>query len=106
MLGPGGRGLSWARGASGGMSQSMSMTGPVPESRANRYQILEDDSGAPVSSDNKPPFSGRASLGGPPNRGNQDFRGPMSGPNRSAFYTKEGDRERQMDGGRPQHSKY
>lgn len=100
MLGPGGR-ASWGRGASGGMSQSMSMSGPGGPT--NRYHVLEDDSGAPSSlSQDKAPFSGRASMGGPPNR-HQEFRAPMSGHNKNAFYSKDGDRDRQMDGGRPQH---
>lgn len=101
MLGPGGR-ASWGRGASGGMSQSMSMSGP--SGPANRYHVLEDDSGAQssISQDSKAAFSGRASIGGPPSR-HQDYRTPLSGHNKNAFYPKDGDRDRQMDGGRPQH---
>lgn len=100
MFGPGGR-ASWGRGASGGMSQSISMSGPGGPT--NRYHVLEDDSGAPSShsQDNKAPFSGRASLGGPPMR-HQEFRTPLSSHNKSAFYSKDGDRDRQMDSGRPQ----
>lgn len=104
MFGPGGR-ASWGRGASGGMSQSISMSGPGGPT--NRYHVLEDDSGAPSShsQDNKAPFSGRASLGGPPMR-HQEFRTPLSSHNKSAFYSKDGDRDRQMDSGRPQQGSF
>ena len=106
MLGPGGRGMghSWGRGASGGMSQSASAAGG-PEVRTNRYQLLEDDSGPHGAPEIKAPFSGRASLGGPPtSRGHQELRA-VSGATKSAFYPpKEMDRGRIMDAARPQHS--
>ncbi len=97
-LGPGGRGMgSWGRGASGGMSQSLiggvGGGGATQETRSNRYQILEDDSGTHESG--KAPFSGRSSLGGPPQSGrggSQDYR-TMPGATKSAFFPpKDGDR--------------
>lgn len=97
-LGPGGRGMgSWGRGASGGMSQSMVGgvgSGATQDTRSNRYQILEDDSGTQHES-GKAPFSGRSSLGGPPHSGrggNQEYR-TMPGATKSAFFPpKDGDR--------------
>lgn len=78
---------SWGRGASGGMSQSMigGVGGATQDARTNRYQILEDD---PVTQESgKAPFSGRSSLGGPPQSGrggSQDYR--PSGATRSALF--------------------
>ncbi|XP_046441878.1 eukaryotic translation initiation factor 4 gamma 1-like isoform X2 [Daphnia pulex] len=97
-LGPGGKGMtSWGRGASGGMSQSMIGGvggGASQDTRSNRYQILEDDSGTQHES-GKAPFAGRSSLGGPPQSGrggNQDYR-TMPGATKSAFFPpKDGDR--------------
>lgn len=91
-LGPGGKGMgSWGRGASGGMSQSMiGGVGSATQDTRNRYQILEDDSGTQESG--KAPFSGRSSLGGPPQSGrggNQDYRS-VSGATRSFFMPNEG----------------
>lgn len=88
---------SWGRGASGGMSQSMVGgvgSGATQDTRSNRYQILEDDSGTQHES-GKAPFSGRSSLGGPPHSGrggNQEYR-TMPGATKSAFFPpKDGDR--------------
>ena len=88
---------AWGRGASGGM-QSQSMIGGTSggggngqDSRSNRYQLLEDDTGSShqPSEASKAPFAGRSSLGGPPaqgNRGgNQDYRN-MPGSTKSAFF--------------------
>ena len=88
---------SWGRGASGGMSQSMIGGvggGASQDTRSNRYQILEDDSGTQHES-GKAPFAGRSSLGGPPQSGrgsNQDYR-TMPGTTKRAFFPpKDGDR--------------
>nr|CAH0113662.1 unnamed protein product [Daphnia galeata] len=97
-LGPGGKGVtSWGRGASGGMSQSMIGGvggGASQDTRSNRYQISEDDSGTQHES-GKAPFAGRSSLGGPPQSGrgsNQDYR-TMPGTTKRAFFPpKDGDR--------------
>jgi hypothetical protein len=109
-LGPGGRGMgAWGRGASGGMSQSMiggssGGNGGGASQAANRYQLLEDDSGSQHPPEGKAPFAGRSSLGGPPQsmssgvgRSNQDYR-TMPGSTKSAFFPpKDGDRERGFD---------
>ena len=116
-LGPGGRGMgAWGRGASGGgggMSQSMigggGSSSMAQDTRTNRYQLLEDDTGAVVSESGKAPFAGRSSLGGPPSVGsgvgrNQEYR--MPGATKSAFFAPKegGDRERNFESSRPQNS--
>jgi hypothetical protein len=56
---------SWVRGASGGMSQSTIGGvggGASQDTRPNRYQILEDDSGTQHES-GKAPSTGRSGLG-------------------------------------------
>ena len=67
MLGPAGRGMghSWGRGASGGMSTSITTESSNVGSgggRSNRYQLLEDDSGTHGNIPDKAPFGGRSSL--------------------------------------------
>lgn len=94
---------SWGRGASGGMSQSMigGVGGGAQDTRSNRYQILEDDSGTQESG--KVPFSGRSSLGGPPqsNRGGtQDYRS-LTGASKSPYFMPN---ERGLDPARSQNT--
>jgi hypothetical protein len=109
MLGPAGRGMghSWGRGASGGMSTSITTESSNVGSgggRSNRYQLLEDDSGTHGSIPDKAPFGGRSSLGGPPSRSHQEYR-PMSGATKSAFFPpKDSERERCLDAVRSQNA--
>nr|CAH0099116.1 unnamed protein product [Daphnia galeata] len=71
---------SWVRGASGGMSQSLIGgvgAGASQDTRPNRYQIVEDDSGTQHES-GKAPSAGRSGLGDV-NRGLDSRRSHNSG---------------------------
>ena len=105
-LGPGGHGMdhSCAGGASGGMSQSVSVA-DGPESSTNHCQHLEDDSGPYVAPEIKALFPGRANLSGlSTSRGHQKLIA-VSGVTKNSFFPpKKMVRGRIMDAARPQHS--